>query len=286
MRLTRAVGTVRRPAVAGSFYPADPVRLEALVAASLGEPSGAPASFPSGILVPHAGLIYSGAVAAAGWRLLAGFDGTVVILGTNHAAPISGVAVFDGVAWATPLGQVAIEAGLGGEIAALDGFFADSGAHAREHSIEVQLPFLQVLAPAARMVPLAVSAGVGRRAIAAGTLLGELLAARRAAGDLIVLAISTDMAHYPPAGPCAAITATLVPFLVALDPGGLAGAEAAVARSGRASCGMCGIEPALTGLAALTAMGVAGGRLLAAATSADAGGDRNRTVGYCAVAFA
>jgi len=297
--------TVRPPAVAGTFYPGDPVRLAKMAAAMLAGaatqaesgtaplrapgPSGV-TGVPLGILVPHAGLAYSGFVAAACWRLVP--DGaTVVVLGTNHtAAWLHGVGAWEEGGWQTPLGDVAVDADLASEILALGlPFAADRPAHRDEHSIEVQLPLLQTAAPAARIVPLAVGSGTGSGAVAAGERLGALLADHRAAGTSIVLAISTDMAHYPPADACARVTQALLPAIVGLLPEELAQVEAAVGRGAEAgtgmACGMCGIEPAVMGLAALRAMGATPGVALASATSADAGADPRRTVGYLAVAF-
>ena len=131
------------------------------------------------------------------------------------------------------------------------------------------------------------AAGTGPDAITAGQRLGELLAERRRAGDPIVVGISSDMAHYPPAGVCSGAIEALLPSIVALDAAGLARAEAGLRHAGihGLACGMCGIEPTVLGLAVLAAMGARAGTRLAAATSADAGGPRDRTVGYLAVAF-
>jgi hypothetical protein len=284
---------VRAPAVAGTFYPADPARLARMVEPLLAGAPTAPAWAPGallGILVPHAGLAYSGLVAAAGWRLVPD-DATVVLLGTNHtAAWLDGVAAWETGRWRTPLGEVAIDTALAAEICALGSpFGADRAAHLGEHSIEVQLPLLQSVAPAARIVPLAVGAGTGPGALAAGQRLGALLARRRAAGAPIVLAVSSDMAHYPPADACVRVTAALLPAILGLLPEDLAREEAAIGRgpgSGPGmACGMCGIEPAVLGLAALRSMGATHGVALASGTSADAGADPRRAVGYLSVAF-
>jgi AmmeMemoRadiSam system protein B len=283
--------SVRRPAVAGTFYPADSARLGRMTAAMLAGATAqaAPGSL-LGILVPHAGLAYSGLVAAAGWRLVP--DGaTVVILGTNHtAAWLHGIGAWEAGRWRTPLGDVEVDAELASDILALGlPFGSDRAAHRDEHSIEVQLPLLRAAAPAARIVPLAVGTGTGTGAVAAGKRLGTLLAARRAAGASIVLAISTDMAHYPPADLCARVTQALLPAILGLLPEELALEEAAVGRGAGAgpgmACGMCGIEPAVLGLAALRALGATSGVALASATSADAGADPRRAVGYLAAAF-
>jgi AmmeMemoRadiSam system protein B len=296
------VAIVRPPAVAGSFYPSDPDELAAMVAelraeadrlaGARGTPGEVRTVLPAGLLVPHAGLVFSGVVAAGGWRATAdsgAAPATVVLLGTNHAAGwLDGIGAWETGAWRTPLGQIAVDADLASAILTLGSpFRIDRRAHLGEHSIEVQLPILQTVAPDARIVPLAVSTGTTASAVEAGTRLGELLARRLAAGDRIVLAISSDMAHYPAAGACARATAQLLPAILAIDAVGLARTELGLRRAGipGLACGMCGIEPAVVGLAALTAMGAVTGRKVAEATSADAGGPSDHTVGYLAVDF-
>ncbi len=315
----RARSLVRPAAVAGMFYPALRGELRDLVDGLFAAASRLPdvradtassRSLPTGILVPHAGLAYSGIVAAAGWSRLRSrrddahdtggarddVDGTgpvgpltVVLLGTNHRAGwLGGVAAWDVGAWSTPVGEVAVDDPLAAAIVNLGPpFLADRRAHGGEHSIEVQLPLLQAVDPSARIVPLAVSAGNGARAITAGARLGGLLAAHRATGARIVLVISTDMAHYPAAGDCERATGVLLPPILTVDPLGLARREEALRDAGIAglACGMCGIDPAVLGLAAMQALGATRGGILATATSADAGGPADRTVGYLAARF-
>ncbi len=306
-------GQARPMAVAGSFYPAGADELATTVDELLGAArsafpprSGIDPSTVAGVLVPHAGLVYSGVVAAAGWRVLLsspavapspvvapplappGPPPTVVLLGTNHgAAWLDGVGAWDRGPWRTPLGDVDVDAALTDAVVALGApFDADGRCHLGEHSLEVQLPFVARLAPRTRIIALSVGTGTGPRAIEAGERLGRLLAARRSAGQPVLLAISSDMAHYPRAEVCERVTAALLPHVVGLDPEALAAAEAGlVRREPGVSCGMCGIAPTVLGLAALRAMGARPGLPLAAATSADAGGDPRRTVGYLAVAF-
>jgi len=287
----------RRPAVAGSFYPARPERLAAMVSAlfatadALEGVASSSAVAPAGLLVPHAGLEYSGVVAAAAWSQLArdAQAGSVVLLGTNHGADwLDGVGVWDIGSWGIPTGDLAVDARLAEAIVALGPpFMVDRRAHAAEHSIEVQLPLLQHWAPGQSIVPLAVSAGRGPTALAAGRALGELLAAERIAGRSVTLIVSSDMAHYPAVPDCARVTQMLVPAITSVDAHDLAERERAVSKSGVPAlvCGMCGIEPAVLGLAALRAMGIARGTVLAAATSADMGGPPDRTVGYLAARF-
>ena len=287
-------GQARQPAVAGTFYEARPGRLDSIVAILLERAKKAPKSesvVPDdvlGLLVPHAGLAYSGSIAARGWAL-AGQIGptTIVLAGTDHQAWAEGVGVWTGGPWLTPLGEVPVDDDLAAEIVAMGPpFAADDAAHLTEHSIEVQMPLLARACPAARIVPLAVSPRLASHR-EAGAMLGKLLAGRRAAGERILLVASSDMAHYPPASVCEETDAELLEPLLRLDAEQLAGREAAALKANRPGlvCGMCGIDPVRVTLAALAEMGAKRGILLGAATSADAGGDPRRTVGYASAAF-
>jgi len=284
----------RQPAVAGTFYPAQPDRLELLAASLLAAAAAAP--WPQnlrpesvvGLLVPHAGLSYSGPIAALGWYLAGQTDpSTIVLLGTDHQARAEGVGVWTGGAWLTPLGRVEIDTALAEEMAGLGPTFAaDNGAHRGEHSLEVQLPLLMRACPAARIVPLAVSPGLSNH-MQSGQLIGRALSRRRAAGERILLAASSDMAHYPPEKVCRETDAELLEPLLRLDAEELRLREARVLRANRPGlvCGLCGIDPVRVMLAAVAEMGASRGILLGVSTSADAGGDPRRTVGYASAAF-
>jgi AmmeMemoRadiSam system protein B len=287
-------GKARQPAVAGTFYPGDPERLSSLVmnllvgAGRVPRPARAIPAAVAGLLVPHAGLVYSGVIAALSW-VLAGeiAPATIVLAGTDHQALADGVGVWTGGPWRTPVGDVPIDDGLAGDIAALGRPFApDDAAHLSEHSLEVQLPLLIRTCPGARIVPLAVSPRLTSHA-QAGAMLGRLLAERRAAGESIVLVASSDLAHYPPAQVCQETDDELLKPLLELDAEGLRAMEARVLEGKRPGlvCGLCGIDPVRVTLAALKEMGASYGILLGSATSADAGGDPRRTVGYAAAAF-
>jgi len=290
-------GRTRSPAVAGSFYPDDPGEVERIVDRCLDEaerrwptPPGAPAE-PIGVLVPHAGLVYSGPAAAAGWLALAGSrPDTVVVVGTCHTAPwLRAIGVSPAERWALPGGAVDVDAALASAVVALGApFVANASAHATEHAIEVQLPFMARLLPRARLVAL--TAGCDpREAVTGGDALGALLADGRAEGERIALVISTDFAHYPPALVAEAVTERHLPGLTALDTAVTLAVEQDVRSEGSAGldCGLCGLEATLAGLRALQGMGATRGVPLARATSADlAGSSRTRTVGYASVAFA
>lgn len=294
---------IRQAFVAGSFYPASRPTLRELVERLFEQSADAARGQRSttvtrlrGILVPHAGLEYSGWVAAAGWRALAdaasrpnaSTDATVVILGTNHSAWLDGAGVWSDGAWRSPLGDVDVDPVVAGRVVGLGvPFAANSAAHLREHSIEVQLPLLQTAAPGLQIVPVAVAVGTGAAALAAGERLGHLIAELDQPGRRVLLAISTDLAHYPAHRDAERVTADLLPSILAVDPEDVAGIERAQRSADVPGlvCGMCGIEPTVLGLAALRAMGATTGIALAAATSADAGGPADRTVGYLAAAF-
>ena len=152
---------VRTPAVAGTFYPARPGELERMVddlLAGAAIPASAPP--PAALVVPHAGYVYSGPVAATAYARLSGIVGSisrVVASGPVHYVPVRGAAVPAAGAWATPLGEVPIDDALR-ERAVAKGAQVDDRPHAPEHSLEVQLPFLQrVLGERFTFLPVAVS---------------------------------------------------------------------------------------------------------------------------------
>jgi AmmeMemoRadiSam system protein B len=287
-------GESRAPAVAGTFYPAEPIRLRAMVqelmaaARRTPRPANLAPGAVLGLMVPHAGLAYSGAVAALGWALAGEIEpATIVLAGTDHQAWARGIGVWTGGPWRTPLGEVPIDEDLATRVLALGPFFAaDDAAHLAEHSLEVQLPLLSAACPAARIVPLAVSPRLRTHA-QAGLLLGRLLTERRAAGERILLVASSDMAHYPPASVCEKADAELLEPLLRLDADALNRLDVKLQQDKLPGlvCGLCGIDPVRVALAALAELGAVRGILLGAATSADAGGDPRRTVGYAAAAF-
>ena len=192
----------RPTAVAGTFYPADPERLTRLVdslldgAAAVARPAGLTPESVFGGLVPHAGLVYSGAVAALTWKLVGEVAPTTVVLaGTDHQASAAGVGVWTGGPWRTPLGEIPVDRDLAQHVVDLGPPFApDDDAHLEEHSLEVQLPLLARACTGTMIVPLAVSPRLRTHADA-GARLGRLLAKLRGAGNRILLVASSDCAH-------------------------------------------------------------------------------------------
>ncbi|MEM3086738.1 MAG: MEMO1 family protein [Halobacteria archaeon] len=274
---------VRRPAVAGSFYPADRAGLRNALARCFEGVVREPRSGLRGAVVPHAGYAYSGAVAARAYARLPPAE-TFVVVGPNHRGRGSGVAVST-VPWETPLGVAEpdlefIEA-LPREI--ID---ADEVAHRREHSLEVQLPFLQILFGSAsggerrqvrpfRFVAVAMAL---QDAETAREVAGEIRAAREATGRRIVVIASSDFTHYEPE---ATARARDTPVLDAVARGDAALFYRRMEESGASLCGFGAIGVLLNFLP-----GGEGRRkieLLEYATSGDVTGDRSDVVAYAAV---
>jgi MEMO1 family protein len=263
--------TVRDPAVAGLFYDADPAVLGRQVDAFLGA-AALPRAPALGLLVPHAGYIYSGAVAGEVYGRV-DVPARVIVLGPNHTGlGHAAAALWPAGAWRSPLGDVPIDAELAADLAAAPGVAPDAVAHLREHSLEVHLPFLQRARPDVAVAPLCLS-HLGWRACEA---LGEAVArTARARGALIVA--SSDMSHYLPAKRAEVVDRRALERVLALDPEGLYRVVHAE------SISMCGIIPATVMLVAARALGARRAELVRWAHSGMVNGDDDRVVGYAGV---
>ena len=184
---------VRPAAVAGFFYPDDPDELTGLVDSMLAAvPPGHDTRPPVALIVPHAGYVYSGPVAAAAYARLAHWRGAierVVVVGPPHRVPVRGLATTSADAWDTPLGRVPVDREACDRLVATGAVYVDDHAHAPEHSLEVHLPFLQrVLGTGWRLVPvLAAGADAARLADGLESLWGA---------EATVVVVSTDLSHY------------------------------------------------------------------------------------------
>jgi len=181
---------VRRPAVAGLFYPAEPAHLHATVDQLLA-PKVSELAPPKALIVPHAGYIYSGPTAATAYgRLYAAREriSRVVLLGPAHFVPLRGLAAPTVDAFATPLGEVRLDRAALDALKDLPQVRLNDGAHGQEHSLEVQLPFLQRLLPAFTLVPLVVGD-------ASPAEVAEVLE-RLWGGEETLILISSDLSHY------------------------------------------------------------------------------------------
>jgi len=181
----------RLPAVAGLFYPDDPYELRAVVRGFLDAAAPLPAQRPKVLIVPHAGYVYSGPVAAAAYRGLVGLADSferVVLAGPSHRVPVPGIAVPEVAAFDTPLGRVPVDVETVSRLLSLPHVYATNLPHRMEHSLEVQLPFLQMTLEHFSLVPLAVGDAT------ASTVAAALEACWGGPETLIV--ISTDLSHY------------------------------------------------------------------------------------------
>jgi len=275
---------VRPPMVAGQFYPAERGRLEAAVTVFLDEARPARGGTPVAIVAPHAGYVFSGQIAADAFAQARGerFE-RVVILGTNHrVAPFHGVALPPWAAFRTPLGDVAVDQETVQALRdAADFCRVNPAALVEEHSVEVQLPFVQFLFPAARVVPLVVGDADPEFCRQFGEVLGKVLAARP---GLIVA--SSDLAHYPGYEDAVTVDHRLLDAVLTLDPQKVrATAEQEMGRHlrGLDTCA-CGQAPIMAAMTAATTLGATGARLVSYANSGDTLlGERGRVVGYGAV---
>lgn len=260
----------RPPAVAGSFYPGDGEELRAAVEALLGEAAeragAAPGRRPKAAIAPHAGYVYSGPVAASAFHALSRPGSPierVVLLGPSHFVPFEGLALPGNTHFATPLGPVEMEGEGSRDSLRLPQVRVMPAAHAREHSLEVELPFLRFLFPAAKVVALV----VGR---AAPDDVAEVLEAVWG-GPETAIVVSSDLSHYLPYEAARRRDRATADEILALR-GPLEGEQA------------CGAAPVNGLLLAARRRGLRAEEL-DLRNSGDSAGDRARVVGYGAFAF-
>jgi len=280
-----AQDAVRPPAVAGSFYPDDPAALRAAIDAYLLTARPPAAERPVALVVPHAGYVFSGQIAADAWRQAQPFDyDTVVLLGPNHTEAFDGIALYRGRGFRTPLGVAALDTALAATLVKADDdvTWRDS-VHAKEHAIEVQLPFVQRLYPDARILPIVVATRDPARLERLGETIARLVADRRA-----LVVASSDLSHYPAVADAERIDRATLDAVATFDPDTVRRVVDAAPRSGAAEVvtGACGEAPILAAMAAARAMGATRARVVSYASSADSpAGDPARVVGYGAVAI-
>ncbi|MBZ5515803.1 MAG: AmmeMemoRadiSam system protein B [Acidobacteriia bacterium] len=267
---------VRPPAVAGRFYPARAETLHRDVEKYLAPPPESAEKIENalGCVVPHAGYMYSGHVAGAVYRRLPA-RASYVILGPNHTGRGAPVAMMSSGRWLMPLGEVAIEGDLAHQIHQGCRLVTDdAAAHADEHSLEVQLPFLQRTVKDFHFVPIAIGATRYAGLEALGRGLAQ--AARHVSAPFLVIA-SSDMNHYEPDGITRVKDGKAIERILALDPEGLYEVLQ------REDISMCGYGPAIAMLTFAKEMGARQAELVKYATSADTSGDRSAVVGYAGI---
>jgi AmmeMemoRadiSam system protein B len=270
-----AMPTLTRPPLAGSWYPRSATALAAQIDDYLaaGEPAEPPLSRVMALVSPHAGLIYSGPVAGFAYRQLTAHPpGLVILVGPSHFVDFEGVAVIPAGALDTPIGTATIdEVSAAALIAATPIIRERPSAHAREHSLEMQLPFLCRVAPGARIVPLV----MGRQTAATAAALADALASVLASRDALLVA-STDLSHYHDAATAHALDHIVLEHVARFDAEGLQ--DTLNERHDHA----CGGGPLVAVMKAARRLGARQARVLRYADSGDVSGDKSSVVGYMA----
>jgi len=266
---------VREPVVAGHFYPGGRSALLRTVEKFL--PPEGPREKAFGVAAPHAGYVYSGATAGAVLGSVA-VPETVILFGPNHTGYGEPYAVAAHDAWRTPLGETPVDADMRARLLAASRYLeSDAVAHAREHSIEVMLPFLQVLRADVKIVPVALS---GYPENPAWFEIGEAAAeAVSGSGREALIVASTDMTHYEDEKTAEEKDLYAVDAMLALDESALA------QRIAEREISMCGHGPVIAAIVACRALGATRGRLVEYTTSGRVSGDRAQVVGYAGVVF-
>lgn len=258
---------IRSPAVAGMFYPAQPQTLREDIQRYLDEAAPSDLTLIRAIIVPHAGYIYSGPVAAAAYRLLgnqADPPERLLIMGPSHRAWFQGVAVADVDGFRTPLGIQEVDRDYIRQLTAAGRLFSTTNApHTAEHCLEVQIPFIQMVLPEAKIVPMLFGEV---DPLEVGRVLNTILSG----SDLVI--ISSDLSHYHTNEMAHDIDSHFLDALLAGDRQGVARGEA------------CGQAPTLALMTVAEARGWHP-HLLDYRTSGDVTGERRQVVGYAAVAY-
>jgi len=257
----------RLPAVAGTFYPDDPYRLAAEVRGHLAAAAPASGARPKALVAPHAGYVYSGPVAGSAFRQLEPWRAAirrVVLMGPSHFVPLRGLALSSAAAFATPLGDVPLAADAAERLADLPQVIIDDRPHAREHSLEVELPFLQVALDRFELVPLSVGDAEPDEVAA---VLDRLWG-----GDETLIVVSTDLSHYLGYAAAAVRDRATADAIVALDAARIDEGDA------------CGRHP-LRGLLVAARRRALAAVELDLRSSGDTAGGHDQVVGYGAFAL-
>jgi len=267
---------IRKPVVAGSFYPGDPEELKKMISLYLDSAGPVSSIFGKdkifGIISPHAGYVYSGPVAAYGYNYLAdsGYDRFIVIA-PSHRGRFDGVSIIPGGIYKTPIGDVEIDSVLGEKLEKRNYFGFIKEAHEVEHSLEVQIPFLQMVKPDAKIVPLV----IGTVDPVICRIIGETIAEEiKASGKEYGVIISTDLSHYHPYNTAVKKDNDFIESLESFDESRIID----VVMSGRGEA--CGEGAVLAGISLARKLGADKIKTIKYANSGDTAGTKDQVVGY------
>ncbi len=279
--------SVRPPVVAGPFYPADPEQLRSAIADFMAE-----AEIPElsgdviALMAPHAGYRYSGAVAAHAFKVVQGCEyPTVVLIGLSHQYAVSGGGAISGKDyWRTPLGRVAIDTELRTElVSASDSLHIDDAPHRWEHSLEVELPFLQTVLSDFSIVPILMTDFSPDNTSRVAEAIAEVLVQRK-----VLIVASTDMCHYPAAEQAERVDKAMLEAIATLDSAEVYATDEELMTEGvpNLHCTLCALGPLVVAMKVAKSLGADQARVLKYSNSVQADPTTaNRCVGYGAVAF-
>ncbi len=276
----------RKPAVAGQFYPADPAKLRAALEHFFQDAKPASVSRPLALIVPHAGYIYSGQIAADAFNQARKFSyDLIVILGTNHTTPgFSGVSIYPRKGFRTPLGLAEIDEALADSlIESGKEYRFEPELHRGEHSVEVEVPFVQYAFPGVKILPVVIGEPDPDLCLNFGRALAKILHSRRA-----LIVASSDLSHYPAHDDAVKVDHQTLEAIVKLDPiylHDIIRAQMQRDVANLATCA-CGEAPMLAAIAAAVELGTNCGTIISYANSGQTPlGSKRRVVGYGAVAL-
>ena len=267
---------IRPAAVAGSWYPGTGDALGRAVRGYLEQAAPCPGGEIRALIAPHAGLIYSGPIGACAYAPLAGRHyEAAVIVGPSHHVAFDGVAICARGAFATPLGPVPIAETEAATLQRASARIREvPGAHEREHSLEMQLPFLAFVLPETPIVPLVMGRQTRETILDLGRALGATFAGRN-----VLLVASSDLSHYHDAGTAARLDRGVLEFIARFDPEGLLDELERVPEHA------CGGGPVVSVMLAARDLGARQAHVLRYGDSGDVSGDKNAVVGYVAAAL-
>ncbi len=261
---------IRKPAVAGYFYPKDPLRLREQIEQYLLPKAQRIKALAA--VSPHAGYMYSGPVAGALYSHLV-IPQRVVLVGPNHTGLGAQASIMTHGTWVTPLGEVEVESDLAREVLSHSQFLKDdTQAHLAEHSLEVQLPFLQYFRPDITIVPIVLMG----HSLELAKDVGQAIAQALKGQDALIIS-STDMSHYEPQERAAEKDKEAIEAILNLDPQALYNTVL------KRNISMCGVIPTVAALVASLLLGAQEARLIGYMTSGDITGDYSQVVGYAGV---
>jgi hypothetical protein len=270
---------IREPAVSGMFYPGNPKTLKRDIERYLSEAVFDPIDGNIvGIISPHAGYIYSGPVAAYGFKTIAGraYD-TVIVIAPSHRKYFEGAAVIEEGGYKTPLGIVEVDEETAGMVLKKStAVQSNIDAHKEEHSLEIQLPFLQTILKSFKLVPLIMGT---QDFSTCEALSADIYEAVKNSGKQILIVGSTDLSHYYSYAHAVKLDSIVTKRLDDFDMKGLA------ADLGKDKCEACGAGPMITTMILSRKLGAKQGKVLKYANSGDISGDKSTVVGYVSAIF-